>query len=220
MCFSVKCAHSYVCLGSGLDCGGKVVQPPPWLTSRLPAEPQSPLPPSLLTPAEAAARFNTASTKQTQTPTVLLYVACSGCARRLVENPCLYLNHKTVDLQRETPAHARTTQNITDHLLNTEIEPHCNVKVWGYGGLAHPCTNSVHTFKCVKILGHTFLSLKFLRNLLENIKKVFGYMSYFCTKAWHLRLYTSGCKSLRRAGSLTSPLLHVPLYKPPARLSV
>lgn len=174
MCFSVKCAHSYVCLGSGLDCGGKVVQPPPWLTSRLPAEPQSPLPPSLLTPAEAAARFNTASTKQTQTPTVLLYVACSGCARRLVENPCLYLNHKTVDLQRETPAHARTTQNITDHLLNTEIEPHCNVKVWGYGGLAHPCTNSVHTFKCVKILGHTFLSLKFLRNLLENIKKVFG----------------------------------------------
>lgn len=52
-----------------------------------------------------------------------------GCARLLVENPCLYRNHNTVDLQREAPAHARTTQNITDHLLNTEIEPHCNVKV-------------------------------------------------------------------------------------------
>lgn len=65
-------------------------------------------------------------------------MACSGCARRLVENPCLYRNHNTVDLQREAPAHARTTQNITDHLLNTEIESHCNVKVWGYGGLAQP----------------------------------------------------------------------------------
>lgn len=85
--------------------------------------------PLLLTPAEASARFNTASTKQTQTPTVLLYVACSGCARHLVEDTCLYHNHNTVDLQRETPAHARTTQNITDHLLNIEIEPRCNVKV-------------------------------------------------------------------------------------------
>ena len=82
--------------------------------------PAPPPPPPPLTPAEADARFNTASTKQTQTPTVPLYVARSGCARRLVENPCLYRNHNTVDLQREAPAHARATQNITDHLLNTE----------------------------------------------------------------------------------------------------
>lgn len=103
---------------------------PDWLPGS-PAEPQTPLSPRppLLTPVEADARFNTASAKQIQTPTVLLYVARRGCARCMVENPCLYRNHNTVNLQREAPAHARTTQNITDHLLNTEIEPHCNVKV-------------------------------------------------------------------------------------------
>lgn len=145
-----KCVFTcYMCVwgvGWMSACGEKVVQPPPWLTSRLPSRtanpacPPPPIPPlpNPLTPAEANARFNTASTKQTQTPTVLLYVACRGCARRSVENPCLYRNHNTVDLQRDAPAHARTTQNITDHLLNTEIEPHCNVKVWGYRGLARP----------------------------------------------------------------------------------
>lgn len=107
-----------------------------WLPGS-PAEQQTPHP-LLLTPAEADARFNTVSMKQTQTPTVPLYVACSGCARRLVENPCLYRNHNTVDLQRDVPAHARITQNITDHLLNTEIEPRSNVKLRGYGGLAQP----------------------------------------------------------------------------------
>lgn len=137
VCFCEKCVLMCV-WGQGWmsACGGKVVQPPPWLTSRLRSRTTNLASPLLLTPAEADARFNTASTKQTQTPSVLLYVACSGCARHLLENPCLYRNHNTVDLQREVPTHARNTQNITDHLLNTEIEPHCNVKVWGYGGLA------------------------------------------------------------------------------------
>lgn len=107
---------------------------PDWLPGS-PGRTANPRFPLRLTPTGAGARFNTASTKQTQTPTVPLYVACRGCARRLVENPCLYRSHNMVDLQRETPAHARTTQNITDHLLNTEIQPHCNVKVWGYRGL-------------------------------------------------------------------------------------
>lgn len=121
------CAH----LRSGVDVGlwregGSATA----LTDfQAPQQNRKPCFPPLLTPAEVNARFNTASTKQTQTPTVLLYVACSGCARPLVENPCLYRNHNTLDLQREAPAHARTTQNITDHLLNTETEPHCNVKV-------------------------------------------------------------------------------------------
>lgn len=146
ICASVKmCVHmgTCVCLRSGVDVGlwregGSATALTDFQAPRHNRKPPLPPPPLLLTPAEADARFNTASTKQTQTPTVLLYVACSGCARRLVENPCLYRNHNTVDLQREAPAHARTTQNITDHLLNTEIEPHCNVKVWGYGGLAQP----------------------------------------------------------------------------------
>lgn len=86
-----KCVFTCVWgLGWMSACGGKVVQPPPWLTSRLPSSTANSASPLLLTPAEADARFNTASMKQTQTPTVLLCVACSGCASRLVENPCLY----------------------------------------------------------------------------------------------------------------------------------
>lgn len=130
------CSHVHVCLGSGVDVG--LWREGGSATALTDFQNRKPRFPPLLTPAEADAKFNTASTKQTQTPTVLLYVACSGCARRLLENPCLYRNHNTADLQREVPAHARTTQNITDHLLNTEIEPHCNVKVWGYEGLAQP----------------------------------------------------------------------------------
>lgn len=56
-------------------------------------------------------------------------MAYSGCARHLLENPCLYPNHHTVELQRDTAAHARAIQNITDQLLNTEIEPQPNARV-------------------------------------------------------------------------------------------
>lgn len=134
-------SDAFTCVGGPgwvSACGGKVVQP---LISRFPSRTTNPASPLLLNPAEADARFNTASMKRTQTPTVLLCVACSGFARHLVENPCLYRNYNTVDLQREVPTHARNTQNVTDHLLNTEIEPHCNVKVRGHGGLAQPEEN-------------------------------------------------------------------------------
>lgn len=45
------------------------------------------------------------------------------------KNPCLDHNQNTVGLQREAPAYATTTQNIADQLLNTDIEPRCNIKV-------------------------------------------------------------------------------------------
>ncbi len=83
------CVHMYVCVfGEWGGCQlveGKVVQATALTDFQAPRQNRKPCFPPLLTPAEADARFNTPSTKQTQTPTVLLYVACSGCARRLVE---------------------------------------------------------------------------------------------------------------------------------------
>ena len=130
-----------VCLGSGVDVGlwreGGSSHRPDWLPGSPAETTNPPSPPTSAHPCRGPTPDSTQHPRNKhKLPLFPSTWLAAGCARRLVENPCLYRNHNTVDLQRETPAHARTTQNITDHLLNTEIEPHCNVKVWGYGGLA------------------------------------------------------------------------------------
>lgn len=85
-----KCVVMYfVCLECGVDVdlwweGGSATaltdfQHPPPSLGRTTNPPLTP--PILLTPAEAIARFNIAFTKQTQTTTVLHYVACKGLCK-------------------------------------------------------------------------------------------------------------------------------------------
>ena len=110
-----------------------------------------------------------------------------GCARRLIENTCLYHNHNTVDLQREAPAHARTTQNITDHLVNTEIESQCNVKAWGYRGLARPgkILFTLALFTLIFFPGDHVVSMQFICLTCSlNI-----YKSCFWMNAWYVNIY-------------------------------
>lgn len=86
-------------------------QAPPAETAYPPPPPPHPISPplSLLTPAEADARYNRASTKQTQTPTVLLSTWLAAVVQDFLgETPCLYRNHNTVELQREAPAPLKT----------------------------------------------------------------------------------------------------------------
>lgn len=110
--FSCTCIR-----GVGWTAEGRWFKPPPWLTSRLPpAEPQTPASLLLLTPKWADVRFNRASAKQTQTPTVLLFRGLQWLCKTFARKS-LFISKPSYS--RATKRHCSPRQSHSKHYWPT-----------------------------------------------------------------------------------------------------